>query len=82
MKKTFKASEFEEGIARVVDDVISTQENAVITKNGIPVAEIVPVKPAPLKKRPKSIFGAMKGKIIMKDDIIAPAWDGDFGDPN
>ena len=82
MKKTFKASEFEEGFTRVVDDVISTQENAVITKNGIPVAEIVPVKPAPPKKRPKTLFGAMKGEIVMKDDLIAPAWDGDFEDTN
>lgn len=82
MKKTFKASEFEAGFARVVDDVISTRENAVITKNGIPVAEIVPLKPAPLKKRPKTLFGAMKGEIVMKDDLIAPAWDGDFGDSN
>lgn len=78
MKKIFKASEFEEKFIKVVDDVVAAREKAVVVKDGVPVAEIVPTD-VPKRKRPKTLFG-MDKNIVMHDDLIAPAWDGDFGD--
>lgn len=82
MTKTFNASEFEDKFIRLVEDVVDTHEKAVITKEGVPIAEITPISSVPKKRGSKSIVGAMKGEIVMKDDLVAPAWDGDFGEPN
>ena len=45
-----------------------------VTKHGKPVARLVPAD----VKQPKSIFGALKGQMTIKGDIIAPLdveWD-------
>jgi prevent-host-death family protein len=65
--KQIKASEFKAKCLRLLDEVAETGEVLIVTKNGKPVAEIGPVK-----KRPKTLFGAHKGMFKIKGDIIAP----------
>lgn len=65
--KTMKASEFKAKCLKVMDEVAATGEPVVVTKNGVPVARLVP------EKRPvKTLFGALKGSIKIQGDIVAP----------
>lgn len=68
--RTIKASEFKATCLRLMDEVAETGEPVVITKNGRPVSQLVPYR-----EKPKSLFGAMKGSILIKGDIIAPLED-------
>ena len=55
---------------RLIEDV-ALGEHVVITKNQVPVAELVPVaSPAP-----KPIFGSAKGMVKMSEDFEAPVDD-------
>ena len=65
--RTIKASEFKAKCLKIMDEVAESGERVVITKHGIPVAELVPAKP-----RPTTLFGAMKGSVIAIGDIISP----------
>ena len=71
--KTIKASEFKAKCLALMDEVARTGERIVITKNGAPIADLVPhraMKPSP--------FGILKGKIEIVGDIISPLdveWD-------
>ncbi|MBF0547147.1 MAG: type II toxin-antitoxin system Phd/YefM family antitoxin [Candidatus Riflebacteria bacterium] len=55
---------------RLIDEVV-LGEHIVITRNNIPVAEIVPL-PHP---RPKPTFGSAKGLIKMAENFDAPIED-------
>lgn len=65
--KQIKASEFKAKCLKLMDEVAESGETLVITKNGNPVAEL-----RPAKKRPRSLFGAHKGLMEIKGDIISP----------
>jgi prevent-host-death family protein len=65
--KTIKASEFKAKCLALVDDVARTGETVVITKNGVPIAELVPHRP---KKR--SPLGVWKGQMEIIGDIMWP----------
>ncbi len=65
--KTIKASEFKAKCLKIMDEVAATGEPVVITKNGVPVARLVPAR-----ERPKTIFGAMKGSILYMGDVVSP----------
>lgn len=65
--KQIKASEFKAKCLRLLDEVAESGEVLVITKHGRPVAEL-----GPAKKRPKTLFGAHKGLMTIKGDIIEP----------
>jgi antitoxin (DNA-binding transcriptional repressor) of toxin-antitoxin stability system len=56
-----------------MDEVAETGETVVITKNGVPVTELVPAR------RPVgTLFGALKGSVTIKGDIVGPLgepWD-------
>jgi antitoxin (DNA-binding transcriptional repressor) of toxin-antitoxin stability system len=57
-----------------MDEVAASGEPVIVTKHGKPVARLVPAD----AKQPKSIFGALKGQVTIKGDIIAPLdveWD-------
>jgi prevent-host-death family protein len=74
MTAFIKASEFKAKCLALMDEVARTGESVVITKNGKPVAELVPHRGAP-KKRP---LGIWKGKVKITGDIISPIdveWD-------
>ena len=56
MTKTMKASECKAKFLGVLDDVASKHERVIVTKNGKPVAEIVPVH-----SEAKDAFGRHEG---------------------
>jgi prevent-host-death family protein len=65
--RTIKASEFKAKCLKIMDEVAESGESVIITKHGVPVSELVPVK-----KSRNDLFGAMKGQITILGDIIAP----------
>ena len=65
--RTIKASEFKAKCLKIMDEVAATGEGVLITKNGVPVAELVPAR-----RKPKALFGSMKGSVTYMGDIISP----------
>ena len=71
--RTVKASEFKAKCLKIMDEVAATGEPVVITKYGVPVAQLVPAV-----RKPETMLGALKGSITILGDIIAPIdveWD-------
>ena len=65
--RTVKASEFKAKCLKIMDEVAATGEPVVITKYGVPVAQLVPAV-----QKPKTLFGALEGSITIVGDIISP----------
>jgi prevent-host-death family protein len=65
--RTIKASEFKAKCLKIMDEVAASGETVVITKNGIPITELVPAK-----RRPRTLFGAMKGSVVYMGDVVSP----------
>jgi len=65
--RTIKASEFKAKCLKLMDEVAETGEAIVVTKNGKPVSRLVPYR-----LRPESLFGALKGSVDIRGDIVAP----------
>ena len=65
--RTIKASEFKAKCLKIMDEVAASDETVVITKNGIPITELVPAK-----RRPRTLFGAMKGSVVYMGDVVSP----------
>ena len=73
--RTMKASEFKAKCLKLMDEVADTGEEIVITKNGKPVSRLVPYR-----ARPKSFFGADRGRMKLVGDVISPIdveWEAD-----
>ena len=71
--RTIKASEFKAKCLHIMDEVAETGESVVITKNGVPITEMIPVR-----RREKTLFGSMKGTFKIVGDVISPIdtqWD-------
>ena len=71
--QTYTASEFKAKCLKIMDEVAESGERVVITKRGVPVAELLPAR-----ERRKPIFGSMRGSVKIKGDIISPIdveWD-------
>ena len=66
MPKTMSAAEFRAKCLDVLDQVAARYEAVVVTKRGKPVAQVVPIV-----RRPKRLWGAMKGEIEIRGDIIS-----------
>ena len=62
-----KAGEFKAKCLKIMDEVAASGETVVITKNGIPITELVPAK-----RRPRPLFGAMKGSVVYMGDVVSP----------
>jgi prevent-host-death family protein len=72
--RSIKASEFKAKCLALMDEVARTGAPVVITKNGKPIADLVPHG----KVRPASPFGMHKGLIEITGDIMSPIdeeWD-------
>ncbi len=67
MTKTMKASECKAKFLGVLDEVAATHEGVIVTKNGKPVAQIIP-----FVEKPKSIIGALKGSVLYMGDLDEP----------
>ena len=65
--KVIKAGEFKAKCLKLMDEVAETGKPIVITKNGKPVAQL-----APVTRKPKTLFGALKGTVVIKGDIVGP----------
>ncbi len=65
--RTMKASEFKAKCLRLMDEVAEDGGEIVITKNGRPVAKLTA-----FQERPKSLFGAGRGRMKILGDIISP----------
>lgn len=73
MPRIIKASVFKAKCLALIDEVASTGDAIIVTKNGKPLAKLVPHQPP--KQSP---LGIWKDKVIIKGDIIAPIdveWD-------
>ena len=66
-KVTIKASEFKAKCLKLMDYVAETREEFIISKNGQPVARLVPYR-----EKPVSLLGIDKGRIKILGDIISP----------
>ena len=67
MPKTMSAAEFKAKCLDVLDQVAEHREAVVVTKRGKPVAQVVPII-----RRPKHLWGAMRGEIEIRGDIVSP----------
>ena len=65
--RTVKASEFKAKCLKLMDEVADSGEEVVITKNGRPVARLVPYR-----RKPESLFGIDTGRIEILGDIVEP----------
>ena len=73
MSRHIKASEFKAKCLALMDEVARTGAAVIITKNGKPVAELVPHRP-----RKQSLRGIFKDELFITGDIISPIdveWD-------
>ena len=61
------ASEFKARCLRVMEEVRARRESVLITKNGRPVARIVPAE-----KPREDIFGCLKGIVRITGNIESP----------
>jgi prevent-host-death family protein len=67
MTKTMKASECKAKFLGVLDEVAEKHERVIVTKNGKPIAQIIP-----FIEKPKSIIGALKGSVTILGDLDEP----------
>ena len=67
MSRMIKASEFKAKCLALMDEVERTGQGLVITKNGKPVAELVPHRP-----RKRNARGILKDRLFITGDIISP----------
>ena len=65
--KTVKASEFKAKCLGLMDEVASTGEEIIVTKNGKPITRLVPYK-----KIPETLVGLHKGQWTLNDDLVEP----------
>ena len=71
--RTIKASEFKAKCLKIMEEVASTGEPVLITKNGVPISQLIPAR-----RRPDTLFGALKGSVSINGDIVGPvdnSWD-------
>ncbi len=67
---TVAVEQAQKNLSRLIDDVI-LGEHVVITRDHVPVAELVPVA----HTNPKPTFGSAKGQVKMLEDFDAPLAD-------
>jgi prevent-host-death family protein len=67
MTRHIKASEFKAKCLALMDEVGRTGAAVIITKNGKPVAELVPHRP-----RQQNARGILKNELFITGDIISP----------
>ncbi|MDE0005352.1 MAG: type II toxin-antitoxin system prevent-host-death family antitoxin [Rhodospirillaceae bacterium] len=66
--RTIQASEFRATCLKLIDEVVESGKEIIITKNGRPFARLVPYQ-----SKPQSLFGIDRGRIEIIGDIIEPA---------
>ena len=72
------AGQFKAQCLALMDLVNQTHERVVITKRGVPVAQLVPVS----AEKTQSLHGFLKGHVVEEGDILSPMdinWEADSG---
>ncbi|HPO15139.1 MAG TPA: type II toxin-antitoxin system Phd/YefM family antitoxin [Candidatus Hydrogenedentes bacterium] len=64
---TMAIEQAQENFAKLIDDV-TLGEHIVITRNHVPIAELIPVT----HPNQKPVFGSAKGMISISEDFDAP----------
>jgi prevent-host-death family protein len=64
--RTIPAARFKAGCLKIMDEVKARREPVVITKNGRPVARLVPVE-----ESNREVFGCLAGELEIAGDIVA-----------
>ena len=64
---TVAIEQAQENLLKLIDDV-AFGEHIVITRNQVPIAELIPVA----HPTPKPVFGSAKGMVTMSEDFDAP----------
>ncbi|HYD67048.1 type II toxin-antitoxin system prevent-host-death family antitoxin [Azospirillum sp.] len=75
MTRMIPMSEFQDAFQRLVEEVTSTGESVIVTKDGKPVSQFSAITEKP---NPKSLFGFMKGRMTVHGDLDEPIdveWD-------
>ena len=72
MQQTIPAGTFKAKCLAIMDEVQLTRESVLITKNGKPVARLVPVE-----EEQDSIFGFYAGKLQVHGDVDTPTIPGE-----
>ena len=67
MTEFMEASQFKAECIKVIDRVVSERERIIITKENVPMVQIVP-----LEHKEVPAFGKLKGTVHIKCDIISP----------
>lgn len=78
MNKIVSASVFKAKCLRMIDEMQADGQPITITKRGKAVAELRLSKP---DEPPKSLFGSMRGSIIIKGDLdepLDPNWESEW----
>ena len=65
--ESINAHEFKARRLALMDEVVRTGKPLLVTKNGKPVAELVPHRPVS-----GETFGAWKDQILITGDIVSP----------
>jgi prevent-host-death family protein len=65
---TIAVGEFKAKCLRIMDEVQTTRNPVTITKRGKPVAVLTPYP----EETPAPLFGRMKGRVRVTDDLIEP----------
>lgn len=68
-------SKFKATCLAVIERVRRTGEPVLITKRGVPVAQLVPPPPPP---KPRSAFGVLRGTVEYLGDIVEPLGEEDW----
>ncbi|OGO91408.1 MAG: prevent-host-death protein [Coxiella sp. RIFCSPHIGHO2_12_FULL_42_15] len=75
MLKKIPAGKFKAQCLQLMDDVKRKHVSFIITKHGVPVAKLVPIEDNPI-----NLFGALKGTVNIKGDIVTSideSWDAE-----
>jgi prevent-host-death family protein len=78
MSRRIKVTEFRTKCFAILDQVARTGDEVVITKNGKPVARLVPHPATKRKAGRAKAQGLLKNRLVIVGDIISPIdveWD-------
>ena len=64
------AGELKANCLRLIDEVVATRAELVITERGKPIARLVPIDETVAES-----FGALRGSVVVHQDIVAPDHD-------
>ena len=68
---SIRVSKFKATCLSVIERVRKTGQGVLITKRGVPVADIVPSRPQPKRKR-QGFLGSMRGTASLAGDVVSP----------